>query len=52
MAVANERALVIALVETAAGVAVVDGIAAIDRIDVAWIGHSDLTNFMDIPGQF
>ena len=52
MAVANDRTLVIALVETAAGVACVDDIAAVDGIDVVWMGHFDLTNFMGIPGQF
>jgi 2-keto-3-deoxy-L-rhamnonate aldolase RhmA len=52
MVVANERTLVIALVETAAGVAAVDEIAAVDGIDVIWLGHFDLTNFMGIPGQF
>jgi 2-keto-3-deoxy-L-rhamnonate aldolase RhmA len=52
MAAANERTLVIALVETAAGVAAVDEIAAVDGIDVVWMGHFDLTNFMGIPGQF
>jgi 2-dehydro-3-deoxyglucarate aldolase/4-hydroxy-2-oxoheptanedioate aldolase len=52
IAVANERTLVIALVETAQGVANVDEIAAVDGIDVVWMGHFDLTNFMGIPGQF
>ncbi len=52
IAVANDRTLVIALVETAAGLAAVDEIAAVDGIDVVWIGHFDLTNFMGIPGQF
>jgi len=52
LAMANERTLVIALVETAVGVAAVDEIAAVDGIDVVWMGHFDLTNFMGIPGQF
>jgi 2-keto-3-deoxy-L-rhamnonate aldolase RhmA len=52
MAAANERTLVIALVETADGVAAVDDIAAVEGIDVVWMGHFDLTNFMGIPGQF
>ena len=52
IAAANERTLVIALVETADGVAAVDDIAAVDGIDVVWMGHFDLTNFMGIPGQF
>jgi len=52
MATANERTLVIALVETVAGVAAVEEIAAVDGVDVVWMGHFDLTNFMGIPGQF
>ena len=52
MAAANERTLVMALVETIAGVAAVDEIAAVDGIDVVWMGHFDLTSFMGIPGQF
>lgn len=52
IAAANERTLAIALVETALGVEAVDEIAAVDGIDVIWLGHFDLTNFMGIPGQF
>jgi 2-dehydro-3-deoxyglucarate aldolase/4-hydroxy-2-oxoheptanedioate aldolase len=52
MRAANERALVIALIETAPGVAAVDEIAAVPGIDVLWLGHFDLTNSMGIPGQF
>jgi 2-dehydro-3-deoxyglucarate aldolase/4-hydroxy-2-oxoheptanedioate aldolase len=44
--------MVIALVETAKGIANVDAIAAVDGVDVVWLGHYDLTNFMGIPGQF
>jgi 2-keto-3-deoxy-L-rhamnonate aldolase RhmA len=52
IAAAHARTLVIALVETADGVAAVDEIAGVDGIDVVWVGHFDLTNFMGIPGQF
>ena len=52
IAAAHARTLVIALVETADGVAAVDEIAAVDGIDVIWIGHFDLSNFLGIPGQF
>ena len=52
IAAAHARTLVIALVETADGVAAVDEIAAVDGIDVVWIGHFDLSNFLGIPGQF
>lgn len=49
---ANDEALLIALIETAQGVENVEAIAAVDGIDVLWIGHFDLTNSMGIPGQF
>jgi 2-dehydro-3-deoxyglucarate aldolase/4-hydroxy-2-oxoheptanedioate aldolase len=49
---ANSETLLIAQIETAAGVANADAIAAIDGIDVLWIGHFDLTNSLGIPGQF
>jgi 2-keto-3-deoxy-L-rhamnonate aldolase RhmA len=52
IAVANARTMVIALVETPAGIAAVDEIAAVEGVDVVWLGHFDLTNFMGIPGQF
>jgi len=49
---ANERTLVIALIETAAGIADAEAIMAVDGIDIGWLGHFDLTNSMGIPGQF
>ncbi|HUG68207.1 MAG TPA: aldolase/citrate lyase family protein [Pirellulaceae bacterium] len=49
---ANSETLLIAQIETAAGVANADAIAALDGIDVLWIGHFDLTNSLGIPGQF
>ncbi len=49
---ANEEGLIIAQIETAKGVENVDQIAAVEGIDVLWIGHNDLTNSMGIPGQF
>ncbi len=42
----------IAQIETAEGLANVEAIAATPGIDVIWVGHFDLTNFMGIPGQF
>ena len=44
--------MVIALVETVKGIENVDAIAAVDGVDVMWLGHYDLTNFMGIPGEF
>jgi 2-dehydro-3-deoxyglucarate aldolase/4-hydroxy-2-oxoheptanedioate aldolase len=52
LAAANDRTLVIAMIETAAGVAEVEAIAATPGVDVLWLGHFDLTNSMGIPGQF
>jgi 2-dehydro-3-deoxyglucarate aldolase/4-hydroxy-2-oxoheptanedioate aldolase len=49
---ANDGLLLIAQIETAAGVEQVEEIAAVDGIDVLWIGHFDLTNSMGIPAQF
>ena len=49
---ANKRNLVIAQIETEHGLENVEEIAAVDGIDVLWVGHFDLTNFLGIPGQF
>jgi len=50
--VANDRTLVICLIETADGIANIDQIAAVPGVDVLWLGHFDLTNFLGIPAQF
>jgi 2-keto-3-deoxy-L-rhamnonate aldolase RhmA len=52
MRAARARTMVLALVETAAGIENVDAIASVPEIDVLWLGHFDLTNSMGIPGQF
>src|ERR1700674_600905 len=52
MKAANARNLVIALIETAAGLENVEAIMATPGIDVGWIGHYDLTNALGIDGQF
>ncbi|MFM8593978.1 MAG: HpcH/HpaI aldolase family protein [Chloroflexota bacterium] len=49
---ANEEVLLIAQIETVAGLESCEAIAAVPGIDVLWIGHFDLTNSMGIPGQF
>jgi 2-keto-3-deoxy-L-rhamnonate aldolase RhmA len=49
---ADARNLVIAQIETDRGLEHVEAIAAVDGIDVLWVGHFDLTNFLGIPGQF
>jgi len=48
----HERTLIIAQIETERGLDQVEKIAAVDGIDVLWVGHFDLSNFMGIPGQF
>ncbi|MBM3375860.1 MAG: aldolase [Betaproteobacteria bacterium] len=48
----NERTLIVAQIETERGLAEVDAIAAVDGIDVLWVGHFDLSNFMGLPAQF
>jgi 2-keto-3-deoxy-L-rhamnonate aldolase RhmA len=52
IAAIHERTLVICLVETAEGLANVDAIAAVPGVDVVWLGHFDMTNFLGIPAQF
>lgn len=49
---ANDETMLIAQIETAAGLDQVERIAAVEGIDVLWIGHFDLTNSLGIPGQF
>ena len=49
---ANDELMVIAMVETVSALDDLDAIAAIDGIDVLWIGHFDLTASMGIAGQF
>jgi len=49
---ANARTTFIAQIETAEGVANVDEIAAVDGVDVLWVGHFDLSNSLGISGQF
>ena len=48
----HERTLVIAQIETERGLEQVEKIAAVDGIDVLWVGHFDLSNFMGIPAKF
>lgn len=49
---ANAEVTVIAQIETERGLANVDEIAAIEGIDVLWVGHFDLANFLGIPADF
>ncbi len=52
IAAAHARTQVIAQIETARGAEAAEEIAAVDGVDVLWLGHFDLTSFMGIPGQF
>lgn len=49
---ANEKTLIIAQVETERGLSAAREIAAVDGIDVIWIGQFDLSNFLGVPGGF
>ncbi|MFN6053270.1 MAG: aldolase/citrate lyase family protein, partial [Planctomycetia bacterium] len=49
---ANQQTLMIAQIETVDGLKNVDAIAAVDGIDVLWIGQTDLSTSLGIPGQF
>lgn len=48
----NARTLVIAQIESERAMAELEGIASTPGIDVLWLGHFDLTNFLGIPGEF
>ncbi len=48
----NSEQMLIAQIETAAGLESVDAIAAVDGIDVLWIGQSDLSASLGVAGQF
>ena len=48
----NDDVLIMPQIETVDGLAAVDEIAAVDGVDVLWVGHFDLTNSMGIPGEF
>lgn len=52
VAQANENVLTIAQIETSSGVENVESIAAVEGVDVLFLGHFDLTNFLGIPGEF
>ncbi len=49
---ANEETAVILLLETEKAFANLDEIVGVPGVDVAWVGHYDLTVSMGIPAQF
>ena len=52
IAEANREGMLIAQIETRAGLENVEAIAAVDGIDALWIGQTDLTCSLGIPGKF
>ncbi|MFN0167233.1 MAG: HpcH/HpaI aldolase family protein [Bryobacteraceae bacterium] len=48
----NSNTTVICQIESTAGLANLDAIAATQGVDVLWVGHFDLTQSMGIPAQF
>jgi 2-keto-3-deoxy-L-rhamnonate aldolase RhmA len=49
---ANDEACVILMVETEKAFANLDEIVSVPGVDVAWVGHYDLTVSLGIPSQF
>ena len=49
---ANERIVLIGLVESQKGIENCEAIMATPGLDVGWLGHFDLSNDMGITGQF
>jgi len=49
---ANAETLVLVQIETGPGLDAVEEIAAVEGIDILWIGHFDLTASLGIPGDF
>lgn len=49
---ANEDTVVIAIVETAKALENIDAIVSAPGLDIAWMGHFDLTVSLGIPAQF
>jgi 2-keto-3-deoxy-L-rhamnonate aldolase RhmA len=49
---ANQRTTLFCQIETADGAKNADEIAAVDGVDVLWVGHFDLSVSLGIPGEF
>ncbi|RAI57599.1 hypothetical protein DOO78_18565 [Roseicella frigidaeris] len=52
LATANERTVLILMIETAEGVEQAGAIAALEGVDALWVGHFDLSASLGIPGEF
>lgn len=51
-AFANDNTTVICQIESVEGLSNLEAIASTPGVDILWVGHSDLTQSMGIPGQF
>ncbi len=49
---ANRATTVICQIESEQGLANADAIAAVEGVDILWVGHYDLTMSMGMPGDF
>ena len=52
MALANQNTLLMVKIETAKGVANADAIFGVPGIDVGFVGHTDLSVSLGMPGEF
>lgn len=52
MEASNRETMVIVQIETVQGLENADAIIGTEGVDLAWLGHFDLTTSMGIPGQF
>ncbi|HEY0828548.1 MAG TPA: aldolase/citrate lyase family protein [Bacilli bacterium] len=52
MAGLNDRVMLIPLIESKLGAENAREIAAIDEVDLLWIGHLDLSSSLGVPGDF
>jgi len=52
MHAANAAVLTIALIESEAGIAQAEAIAAVPGLDMLWLGHFDLSDSLGMPGRF
>jgi 2-dehydro-3-deoxyglucarate aldolase/4-hydroxy-2-oxoheptanedioate aldolase len=49
---ANKKLVNIIQIDSKLGLESVEDIASIEGVDCLWVGHFDLTNFLEIPGNF
>jgi 2-keto-3-deoxy-L-rhamnonate aldolase RhmA len=49
---ANEETMLLGLIESARGVENLEAILEVGGLDVAWVGHNDLSSSLGVPGQY